>query len=71
LFKVASVKYNASTRTITIVPSGRLIVSATGLFTIRAIGLTDSLGRAIDGNRDGVAGGDLFAKLTKSAVNLS
>lgn len=71
LLKVASVKYNVATRTITIVPSGRLIVSATGLFTIRAIGLTDSLGRAIDGNRDGVAGGDLFAKLTKSAVNLS
>ena len=71
LFKVASVKYNAATKTITIVPSGKLIVSATGLYTIRASGLTDSLGRAIDGNRDGLAGGDLIAKLTKSAINLS
>lgn len=68
LVKVASVSYNAASKSVTIVPAKKFLVGATSLFKIRGMNLKDLSGRLIDGNRDGAAGGDLFANLTKTAI---
>ncbi|MCY2935626.1 MAG: cadherin repeat domain-containing protein, partial [Planctomycetota bacterium] len=70
LLKIGSVKYNAATRTITIVPSAKLVPTTLTNIRLIASGLFDNLGQAVDGNRDKLAGGDLLATLTKSSIVL-
>lgn len=70
LLKIGSVKYNAATRTITIMPSAKLVPTVLTNIRLIASGLFDNLGQAVDGNRDKLAGGDLLATLTKSSIVL-
>lgn len=50
-------RYDAATRTLTLTPRGTL--SAAGTFRLRLNGVADRMGRALDTDGDGIAGGGL------------
>ncbi|MDB5351277.1 MAG: cya 2 [Planctomycetota bacterium] len=64
-----SVSYNADQKTVTIVPSGKLALATGARLTVKA-GATDTLGRAIDGNRDGKPGGVYTVDVTKKGLRV-
>ena len=71
--KLRSATYNPSSKTVTLTLAKPLNLSKTVQLRIDGSpsGLTDSLGRPIDGNRDGQAGGDAVALLDRRGVSIS
>jgi hypothetical protein len=67
--RLKSARYDAATRTVTLTPRARLVLTKAQRLTILAAGLTDTLGRPIDGDRDGRPGGDAGATLTRQGVS--
>jgi hypothetical protein len=60
--------YSASAKTITLVPKSKLNQALPEQLTITAALLKDSLGRTLDGNRDGQPGGDFVSTLPKKSI---
>ena len=69
---LASASYNAATNTVTLSPNRKVSLTS-GPVQLRVIGagLLDGNGRPVDGNRDGLVGGDLLATINKKRVTLS
>lgn len=67
---IASVSYNAASKSVTIIPVSKFIPGSKATFLVRAMGLKDTFGRLVDGNRDGNAGGDVYYNLTKTGITL-
>ena len=63
---LASVSYNASTETVTLLAKSKLNLAKPEELRITASQLPDVYGRPLDGNDDGQPGGDFVALLTKS-----
>jgi hypothetical protein len=70
LMRIASVTYNPTNKTVTIVPVSKFLVGPTANYLVRATGLKDAIGRLVDGNRDNTAGGDVYYNLTKTSITL-
>jgi hypothetical protein len=64
--RLASVSYDASTRTVTLKPKGRF-GSGRGL-RLTIANLRDRLGRPVDGDRDGTPGGEVALAVPKKGV---
>jgi hypothetical protein len=62
--------YDPAMHTVTLTPKGALPKKTLQL-TINAAGTLDSMGRPIDGNRDGQPGGDLVATFGNTGVQLA
>ena len=58
---IKSVTYDANAHTATILPFGRLAPGKVNQLTITASGISNAYGQALDGNRDGVPGGNVVA----------
>ncbi len=67
---LASVSYNASTDTVTLLAKSKLNLAKPEELRITAAQLPDVYGRPLDGNDDGQPGGDFVALLTKSGVKI-
>ena len=67
---LASVSYNASTDTVTLLAKSKLNLAKPEELQITASQLPDVYGRPLDGNDDGQPGGDFVALLTKSGVKI-
>jgi hypothetical protein len=67
---LSSAGYNPATRVVSLAPRGKLNPAQPEQLRITASLLTDTLGRPIDGNRDGLPGGDLVANIKGKAVTL-
>jgi hypothetical protein len=67
---LVSASYNPATFMITLVPAGTLILSQPEQLTVTAALLTDALGRPLDGNHDGVPGGNFVATFGKGGVKI-
>ena len=67
---LASVSYNASTDTVTLLARSKLNLAQPEELRITASQLPDVHGRPLDGNDDGQPGGDFVALLTKSGVKI-
>ncbi|MGD0044074.1 MAG: hypothetical protein ABSE84_27325, partial [Isosphaeraceae bacterium] len=67
---LASVSYNASTDTVTLLARSKLNLAKPEELRITASQLPDVYGRPLDGNDDGLPGGDFVALLTKSGVKI-
>jgi hypothetical protein len=65
---VKSVTYDGGSQTATILPSTKLSPGKVYQLTILAPGIKDANGQALDGNRDGIAGGNLVATIAKGSV---
>jgi hypothetical protein len=65
---VASAVYNPPNNSVTLLPSAKLTVTKPEELIIDGTLITDTLGREIDGNDDGVAGGDYIATISGSRV---
>jgi hypothetical protein len=68
LVSVASAVYNASNNSVTLTPRGKLTASKPEELIVNGALLTDTLGREIDGNGDGQAGGNYIATINGSRV---
>ncbi|MFO0907349.1 MAG: Calx-beta domain-containing protein [Isosphaeraceae bacterium] len=67
-----SASYNATARTVTLTPVNRTIALTSPLqLRVIAGGLTDTLGRALDGNHDGAPGGDATAIVSRGGVRIN
>ncbi len=66
--KLASAVYTSSNNQVTLTPKGTLNLSKSDELIVNASLVTDTLGREIDGNGDGQAGGNYIATLTGSRV---
>ncbi len=66
----ATAVYNASTNTVTLTPKKALVLNPPEQLKINSSGLLDALGRALDGNNDGQAGGNFVATLSKQGITL-
>ncbi len=66
----ATAIYNASTNTVTLTPKKALVLNPPEQLKINSSGLLDALGRALDGNNDGVPGGNFVATLSKQGITL-
>jgi RHS repeat-associated protein len=64
----ASAVFNASTNTVTLTPKKALVLNPPEQLTIISSGLLDTLGRALDGNDDGLPGGNFVATLSKQGI---
>jgi hypothetical protein len=64
----ASAVYNPSTNRVTLTPRGTLTASKPEELIVNAALVTDTLGRPIDGNDDGQAGGDYIATISGNRV---
>ena len=64
----ATAIYNARTNTVTLTPKKALVLNPAEQLTIISSGLLDSLGRALDGNDDGLPGGNFVATLSKQGI---
>jgi hypothetical protein len=64
----ASATYNASTNTVTLTPRKALVLNPPESLTINSSGLLDALGRELDGNDDGLPGGNFVATLSKRGI---
>ena len=64
----ATAIYNASANTVTLTPKKALVLNPPEQLTINSSGLLDSLGRALDGNDDGLPGGKFIATLSKQGI---
>jgi hypothetical protein len=53
-----------------IFPAGKIAPGKINQLTITASGIFDSLGRPLDGNKDGQPGGNLVAKVGRSSVTI-
>jgi streptogramin lyase len=65
---IGSAVYNAANDTVALTPAKKLVIKKPTQFTVMGTGtsgLEDSLGRLIDGNHDGQAGGNAVAIFTK------
>ena len=60
---ISQAKYDSAALTVTLFTRNRLVLSAPLQLTLKAVGLLDSGGRPLDGNRDGQPGGDFEAIL--------
>ena len=60
-----------TTASVDLVPSAKPNVAQTDELQITAVDLTDSLGRALDGNNDGQPGGNFVATFTKNGLALA
>jgi hypothetical protein len=67
---LASVSYNSSTETVTLLARSKLNLAQPEELRITASQLPDVCGRPLDGNDDGQPGGDFVALLTKSGVKI-
>ena len=67
---LASVSYNSSTDTVTLLAKSKLNLAKPEELRITASQLPDVYGRPLDGNDDGQPGGDFVALLTKSGVKI-
>jgi len=67
---LASVSYNASTDTVTLLARSKLNLAQPEELRITASQLPDVYGRPLDGNDDGQPGGDFVALLTKGGVKI-
>ena len=67
---LASVSYNASTDTVTLLARSKLNLAQPEELRITASQLPDVYGRPVDGNHDGQPGGDFVALLTKRSVKI-
>ena len=67
---LASVSYNSSTDTVTLLARSKLNLAQPEELRITASQLPDVYGRPLDGNDDGQPGGDFVALLTKSGVKI-
>ena len=67
---LASVSYNASTDTVTLLARSKLNLAKPEELRITASQLPDVYGRPVDGNHDGQPGGDFVALLTKRSVKI-
>jgi hypothetical protein len=67
---LASVSYNASTDTVTLLARSKLNLAQPEELRSTAAQLPDVHGRPLDGNDDGRPGGDFVALLTKSGVKI-
>ncbi len=63
-----SAVYNPSTLTVTLAPKSQFNLAGPEQLRITAADLTDSYGRALDGNDDGAPGGNFAATLNKSEI---
>ncbi len=64
----ATAIYNASANTVTLTPKKALVLNPPEQLTINSSGLLDGLGRALDGNDDGLPGGKFIATLSKKGI---
>jgi len=67
---LASVSYNTSTDTVTLLAGSKLSLAQPEELRITASQLPDIYGRPLDGNDDGQPGGKFVALLTKSSVQI-
>ena len=65
-----SVTYDGGSQTATIIPSTKLSPSKVYQLTIVAAGIQDAHGQALDGNGDGIAGGNLVANIAKGSATI-
>jgi hypothetical protein len=68
LAPLASAVYNASNNSVTRTPRAKLTASKPEELIVNGTLVTDSIGREIDGNDDGQAGGDYVATISGSRV---
>ena len=71
LVPLTAARYDASARTLTLIPRRKLNLAQPERLTITASLLTDSLGRALDGDHDGRPGGDFVATLRGKSVTIA
>jgi len=64
----ASAVYTAANNGLTLTPKGKLTATKPEELIVKAALVTDTLGRQIDGNDDGKAGGDYIATINGSRV---
>ena len=64
---IASATYNASAFTVNLTTRKPLVLNPPLKLTINAAGLLDSLGRPLDGNHDGLPGGNGVVTISKGA----
>lgn len=62
------VVFDAATNSVTLLPAAPIALRGRNLARVRIAGLKDTHGRAIDGDRNGQAGGDLLLNLSATAV---
>jgi hypothetical protein len=67
---LTSATYDPALHTVTLTPGGKR-TSSTLQLTINAAGTLDSVGRPIDGNRDGQPGGDVVATFGNAGIRLA
>ena len=65
---VASAIYNPSNNSVTLTPRGKLTASKPEELIVNGSLITDTLGREIDGDDDGQAGGDYIVTISGSRV---
>ena len=63
--------YNAAINTVRLLTRKPLVLNPPLKLTINGAGLLDSLGRPLDGNRDGQPGGNCVATLSKSGATIA
>ena len=67
---IKGVTYDDASHTATIVPARKLAPGKVNQLTITASGIHDASGQALDGNHDGLAGGDLVARIGRNSVTI-
>jgi hypothetical protein len=63
--------YSAANHTMTLTTRKKLVLSPPVRLTLNSVGLVDTLGRALDGNDDGIAGGNFVATLSPNGVTVA
>ncbi len=69
-FPISKAVYSASTDTVTLTTKKALVVNPPLQLRVNGSSVLDSLGRPIDGNDDGQAGGNFLATLSKKGVTI-
>jgi subtilisin family serine protease len=65
---ISAASYNAAQKTVTLTPKSPLAQGQPFRVTLKGAGLIDSKARALDGNRDGVAGGDFSLDIARGTT---
>jgi cyclophilin family peptidyl-prolyl cis-trans isomerase len=70
LTRIQTVRYEPTTNSVLVIPRGRLSLRGSQFIRLRISGLLDSSNTALDGNRDGTAGGDAWLNVTATGISI-
>ncbi len=67
---IKSVQYDSTADTVAVIPGKKIPAKMTAQLTVNASGILDASGQPIDGNHDGIPGGNLVIKIQKGVATV-